>query len=1046
VEGSFLASQGPIVFTPNQWVVDRHNPGLPGQWTGESRRAGPMTMLELVFPDGSTAWRPLDVLEALGKSRGTLVDRLLSGKFGLAQDLRRVMTYEKLKGTLHDVIYSMEAAQIDFYPYQFKPVIKLINAPTERLVLADEVGLGKTIESALIWLELQARREAKRMLVVCPRTLAEKWKEELRQKFFLDARIVGFQGLLEEIKYLRDTGPSHQFILISTYTALRPPRDEISLLQQPPEEGEAGGAKTQFLRELRHRSYEFEPFDLVVFDEAHYMRNPATTTFHLGESLTASAGAVLCVSATPINNSNTDLHTLLRLVDEDFFESQGLFEELLKANAPAVQARNALETSPPNRPMLEKAIMGMEKSRFIRDAPLFKKFVQSVKELDSADRAAIAKCQSLVESLNLLGSYVNRTRRLQVKEHRPVRDPHVLEVEYTPEEMRFYSMILQIVRDQCRRDSRPFHVFQVLGLQLRAASCLPALAREIRENSLGDSADILEEAFGEEDSAELFTEPSKDGSMPLLDDILLYDFESNDSKYNQLRRMLTDQLSDEKVVIFAFYRDTLSYLEARLAGDGVASVVIHGNIPDQERWSRIARFRDPNGPRVLLSSEVGSEGIDLQFCRIVINYDLPWNPMRVEQRIGRIDRVGQQASRLAIVNFKVRGTVEERLYERLHEKLARFTNSLGDLDSVIGQVVRQLTVDLLSKNLSPAQEIERMEQAALVIENKLLTIQNLEESGDALVGLSDYLQKHIEDVRRRGRYLQAEELEDYVCDFFDRQFEGTEVKHNTPVGGCLSIRLSSDAHASLNAFLRNDNSVSARFFRQQAFTITFRSEAMERLSVSQRRLVHRVNHMCPFVRWITARNKDMAHSLYDVSALQLNEGVLKSGEYCYLIERWKMRGLVPREHLAYAVSGLKTDYQCSPEQAEEVVQCLRQNGKDWNYPQYEPRSLEKCRDRLDAELTARFDLAVQDFDATNATALQIRQQRVRGFYERRIEQDKARLASLELRRPDSPLIKASEGRLRRAEENKQAKLQELEVKAEVDVERSPVAAGIFRII
>ena len=112
----------------------------------------------------------------------------------------------------------MEAAQIDFYPYQFKPVLKFINSPTERMIIADEVGLGKTIESALIWMELQARRQAERLLVVCPKTLAEKWREELRTKFLLDARVVGFLDLEREIRELKSMGPGLPLVLIATYT------------------------------------------------------------------------------------------------------------------------------------------------------------------------------------------------------------------------------------------------------------------------------------------------------------------------------------------------------------------------------------------------------------------------------------------------------------------------------------------------------------------------------------------------------------------------------------------------------------------------------------------------------------------------------------------------------------------------------------------------------------------------------------------------------------------------------------------------------------
>lgn len=1043
-----MATEPSIPFSAGDWLIDRYNPGRPGQWTGRSRPAGPLTMLELAFPGASTNWRPLTVLEPMTQAQETLEERLLAGPYGRARDLQRVITYEKLKGTLHEVIYSMEAAQIDFYPYQFKPVMKFISAPTERLILADEVGLGKTIESALIWIELQARRQAKRLLVVCPNTLTQKWKAELRQKFLLDARVVRFEELRDEVERTREAGPSHAFTLIATYTGLRPPKDEIRLLDDPPGEGKQGTGKTEFLRDLLHSAFEYEPFDMVVFDEAHYMRNPATTTFHLGEALSAGAGAVLCVSATPVNNSNTDLHSLLRLVDGDLLENQALFEELLEANRPTVRAGNALERSPLAKDVLEEAIAGMGKSQFIRDTPLFKKFVESIATLDPRDKTALAKCQSLVEDLNLLARYVNRTRRVQVKEDRPVRDPHVLKVEYSSEEMQLYNMILHLVRERCRRDSRPFHVFQVLGLQLRAASCLPALAQEIRERRFGEPEELMQEAFGEEAMEDLFDgsiqeELSAEGLTRLLE----YDFEKNDSKYRQLRKMLKEQIVDEKVVIFAFYRPTLSYLRRRLSEDGITLTLIHGGVPNEERWVELDRFRDPKGPRVLLSSEVGSEGIDLQFCRVVVNYDLPWNPMRVEQRIGRIDRVGQQAARLAIVNFKVRGTIEERLYERLHEKLARFTNTLGDLEAVIGREVQQLTVDLLSKDLTLEQEQERMEKTERVIENRLLTIQNLEESGDALLGLSDYLQRRIEEVRGKGRYMQPEELEDYVTDFFEREFRGCEVNHNTPVSGCLCIRLTPDAYASLSNFVQNDRSLSARPFRQKEFSISFRREVMQRLTATQKQKVHFTNHLCPLVRWITKVNQERAHAMYNVSAVLLEDSLLPPGTYCYRIERWKITGLSSRERLAYAVVSLPDGLGLGDGEAEDIVQRLLRQGKDWDYSSYDTQVLRRAYRKLDDDLSQRFDAAVTDFDAQNATALQIREQRVHGFFDRRIAQDQQRLRTLQLQSPESRVIRATEGRLRTAEENKQAKLNELRQRAHIDdMEQTPIAAGVFKVV
>lgn len=1009
--------------------------------------AGPFLMVELRFPDGSTKFLMATALEPMQQAEQTIRDKLRDGRFGRARDLRRVITYEKLKGTLHDVIYSMEAAQIDFYPYQFKPVMKIVNSPTERLILADEVGLGKTIESALIWTELQARRQAKRLLVVCPKTLAEKWRDELRHKFLLDARVVGFSDLRQEILELHQQGRNHAFTLIATYTGLRPPRSELRLLSRPPDNEEKGCAKTEFLRALLHNTWDYDPFDLVIFDEAHYMRNAGTTTFHLGEALATRAGAVLCVSATPVNNDNTDLHSLLRLIDEDFFESQGMFEQLLETNRPAVQASNALGRIPIDDSLLSRSVEEMGHSQFIQNTPLYKIFLERVKQLDRTNKADLAKCQSLVESLNLLGGYINRTRRVQVKEHRPLREAMVLQVVYSPEEMMLYQTILSLVRARCRRDSRPFHVFQVLGLQLRAASCLPTIAREIEQGRFGDPMDLLGEVFGGESYDDLFDDDLEEelaasGLQRLLD----YDFERNDSKYRELHQLLTEQIIDEKVVIFAYYRPTLAYLARRLHADGITVTVIHGGVDNEERWVRIDKFREPHGPRILLSSEVGSEGIDLQFSRVVINYDLPWNPMRVEQRIGRIDRVGQQAQKLAIVNFKVRDTVEERLYERLHEKLARFANSLGDLEAVIGREVQQLTVDLLSQDLSPEQEQLRIQQSESVIENRLLTIQSLEESGDTLIALSDYLQRQIDEVRGKGRYMQPEELEDYLTDFFERQFEGCEINFNTPTEGCLHINLTPEAHTSLGAALFNDRSLSARPFRQREFNISFRREVMQRLSPNLKRLVHFTNHMSPLIRWITAKNQEGTHSFFNVSAISLEKTNLEPGVYCYVIERWSMKGLSLRERLAYSIASLANAATRDSGTAEDIIQQLLHYGKDWDYPTYDKERLLEVHDIIENNLFLRFKEAVAEFHAENITALQIREQRVRSFYDRRIAQDEQRLKTLLAEKPGSPAIRAAEGRLNAAKTNKDMKLRDLHQRAEIkDMVQKPIAAGVFLV-
>ncbi|MEX0287783.1 MAG: SNF2-related protein [Flavobacteriaceae bacterium] len=1047
-----------IPFSQDDWVIDTAN-GQKAQYTGRARKVGSHVMVELRYADGSVARRPLGAIRIINPDTGTsVVDQLRNNAFGKLRDIQRLITFQKLKGTLHEVVYSMEAAQIDFYAYQFKPVLKFINSPTERLIIADEVGLGKTIESALIWTELQARRQAKRLLVVCPKILTEKWREELRTKFLFDARVVDFRNLQQEVTELKKVGPIHPFVLIASYSGLRPPKAEIDLLRHPPDQDKTGTAKTRFLRDIRHWNFSYSPFDLVIFDEAHYMRNAATSAFNLGESLSAHDNtAVLCVSATPINNSNNDLRSLLRLIDSDFFETQGMFEELLEVNRPTVRAINTLSRPTIDMKELEEEVAGMARSTFIKDSPLFEQLLVQLDALEAnpQDKAILAKAQDSAEKLNLLGNYVNRTRRIQVEGKRPKRRVRVLQVQYSKEEMTLYKTILELVRRLCRRDMKPFHVFRVLGLQLRAASCLPAIAEDIRNGRLGglrgsvdEMNELLAESVGDEVYEEYFggVYPDIEFETPDLLDLVSYDFEANDSKYDVLRELLQKTAAQgEKIVIFAYYIPTLTYLRRRLRNDGFDVAVIHGGIEHEQRWVELDRFKDTRGPSILLSSEVGSEGIDLQFSSRLVNYDLPWNPMKVEQRIGRIDRVGQKAEVLSIFNFKVDDTVEERLYTRLHEKLLRFSNSLGDLETIIGEQIQSLTIELLSRNLTLEEEQERMDHAAQVIERELLTVRELEDSGEALVALSDYVQKKIKEDHEKGRFLQAHELEDYLADFFERNYPGTELSRNTPADGCMRMRLSYDAQSSLADFIRNDHSLSARPLRQREFAISFQREAVARLPLSQRRFVTFINHLSPLIRWITQLNEQGDHDFHKVSAIEVKHPNVQSGVYMYRIERWFFKGLTSRGSLNYAVMNMESGEVISEEISEQLIQNGMRIGSDWDYAKWSDTSLmDNYNCLVDAQLD-RLDEAFSSFEAENDTTVQIRVRRASNHWDRLIRQSEQAIQTMIAAGRKESQIRSRRTRLSNERENKEQRLAEIKKGAETSPHQEEIAAGIIRV-
>jgi len=1036
-----------IPFMPGDILLDSARPGRPGRYTGEHSKFGNHLMLKIQYADGEVTHRPLDELELQSaRSVETIESRIENGRFGQAQDLRRLVTFEKLKGTLHDVIYSMEAAQIDFYPYQFKPVMKFIASPTQRMLLADEVGLGKTIESALIWLELQARRQAKRLLVICPNILADKWRRELREKFQLDAQVVNFQGLETAIADLVDEGPGYPFVLIGTYTGLRPPRSELELLKQRPGEGDdAGSPKTRLLQSLKYWGQTYAPFDLVVFDEAHYMRNTATTTNKLGDSLASAADAVLCVSATPVNNKSRDLWSLLRLVDEAFFERQSFFDELMLANRPAVQLMNALSRIPVNLASVRSCLEELESSPFVKDLPLFRRLKTTVGDMREIGPRALAECQEMAERINLIGAYLNRTRRVQVAESRPLRDVKVIPVDYDENERALYDAVLAMVRRKCAIQNKNIHIFSIMGMQLRAASCLPAFASEAREGLALDDEELLYE-LGAADLDDEGAAPDQMTDVQELQAILQHDYEATDSKYEQLRRFITGELGDQKVVLFAFYRRTLAYLGRRFREDGIDYAMIHGGIPSEDRWPELDRFQDQSGPRVLLTSEVGSEGIDLQFCSVLINYDLPWNPMRVEQRIGRIDRVNQAAPKITIVNFKMKDTIEERLYERLYDKLQVFAYSLGDLEEVVGQEIRDLTRDIFSKELTPEEESYRIAQTERVLEERAQLIQKLEDSGETLMALSDYVQRKIEEDRGRGRFVQPLELRDYLVDFFSEHHRGTEILHETPAPGCLTVKLSGTAWQSLQTFMADDRSLMARPFRQREFAITFDHQIHKELTSADRKRVHYCSHISPLIRWVTSELAEGGSKPYNVSAMTWESDRIPAGLYCYRLEHWGFGGITGRENLAYGVMNLDTGEALEARTAESVINELLRGGVSWSRVPVDGRQAAEGYRELEKVMGQRYGRELERYEEENQTALQLKKEQVSAFYARRLAQDSQRVQTMRERGRLESVIHMTMSKIRDEEANRDRKLRDLDLKAQLNIHVDPIAGGLFQVV
>ena len=190
--------------------------------------------------------------------------------------------------------------------------------------------------------------------------------------------------------------------------------------------------------------------------------------------------------------------------------------------------------------------------------------------------------------------------------------------------------------------------------------------------------------------------------------------------------------------------------------------MIHGGISIDERQKTIEKFRTDPEYRVLLSSEVGAEGLDFQFCDVLVNYDLPWNPMQVEQRIGRLDRFGQEAPLIRIYNFVIEDSVETRIFERLYRRIRIFERAIGDLEAILGEEIRKLSLDVIRADLTPEQEIEEAEKAALRIEELQQAREALERQQDELVGQGAILDATVEDAVASGHVVHPEEVRSLV--------------------------------------------------------------------------------------------------------------------------------------------------------------------------------------------------------------------------------------------------------------------------------------------
>jgi len=642
------------------------------------------------------------------------------------------LTRAKLRGKFANTLFSFRATRTTFRPYQFKPIIKLLQTGKARLLIADEVGLGKTIEAGLIWTELEARREADRVLVVCPASLVGKWTEEMEDRFEFELAELDSNGLRNFLARHRQNRLPRRQAYVCSLERLRAWGGLDELDDLPPE------------------------FDLVIVDEAHSMRNQDTKSYALGTRLADWADSLVFLTATPINLRREDLLNLLELLaPEDFGDIHDLELRLEPNRIINAVAARLVKKGVKGRELLAElnklttTVFGgalMHRSSFALLSELLAK--------DDLTPRDIVDAKRYLADLNTLSTVITRTKKVEVDDRKAKRTLDKEEITWVQAELDFYEEYLQWCKNRAAEIGMPLHFAMQMPLRL-ASACLPMARRAVLDpQAFGDISD----ADSDESAGRLEPHPDLVVAARRLP-------ENVDTKFDVLRGVLHLLHSQNRqALVFTHSRPTLAYLMQRLESD-FRVAVMHGGVSREQRRRIMASFRS-GAYDFVLANRVASEGLDFEFCSAVVNYDLPWNPMEIEQRIGRIDRIGQKEETILVVNFVNEATIDERILSRLLDRIGIFESSIGALEPIIAAVAPKALEAGFDFTLTPAQREQKLYEALTAIEEQRAGLQDLSDASSALLVSNDVDVAGLEDeLVRTGRYIGQQELAQLLDDW-----------------------------------------------------------------------------------------------------------------------------------------------------------------------------------------------------------------------------------------------------------------------------------------
>jgi len=669
---------GPIFVSTKQGILQPHQlrpgdsvhtgQGRPAVIAGEVEGGRGLRRYVIRFEDGSEAEWPESELRAVAPKPDALT-MLREFRAGDARNFllrRQALLLDDERRC--DALGALFASRVMVKPHQIGVVQRVLSSPRPRFILADEVGLGKTIEAGMIYSALRLSGLARRVLVVAPSHLTVQWLAEMFHKFSQLFTLLDADRYASSIKEEPTVSPWARFHTVVT---------SLEMLSRTDEHHEQASKREAF-------------WDLIVFDEAHHLKSDRA--FEVAKALAANSWGLLLLTATPMQLDPSEYHRLLTLIDPATAPTLKQFEERLARQEELSSVVRGLIAGSNPRPTAQKLA-----KRFPADEEL----------------AALTSREALLAHLSetySLSEHLIRNRRAIVGGFAE-RQLHRHRFEVPAEERKMREAALSRVASADR-----LHGAALTGLLRRLESSPAAFRAAIRG------------------SKEL---------APLASEVKL---PSRDAKLMTFLSVLHGIWTSEpraKVLVFTEAKETLDWLLQELLKERIEPLAYHGDLPLLERDRQVARFRDPDGPRVLISTEVGGEGRNFQFAHHLVNYDLPWSPAVMEQRIGRLDRIGQSHA-VQIHAFDPVGTISSDVLFLLADAVGVFGETVGGLDALLEEVEPRLT------ELALLSSAERVEYARSLRERVAQTRDSIRRAYDPLLDVRSFDRQGAEALLERA--------------------------------------------------------------------------------------------------------------------------------------------------------------------------------------------------------------------------------------------------------------------------------------------------------